>query len=89
MTSKKLGHSYSHKKGRHSEALFIRSSNVVEKKKFLRRKSRENSKRKPDRDFKIRVWAQIEISKLESGASSNLVGFRGLALTKISSEEGV
>ncbi len=44
-----------------------------------RKKFRENRNRKPDRDFKIRIWTQIEISKLRSGASSSLVGFRGLA----------
>ena len=38
--------------------------------------------RKPVRDFKIRIWTQIEISKLGSGASSNLVGFRELAFDK-------
>ena len=43
------------------------------------KKFRENLNRKPVRDFKIRIWTQIEISKLGSGASSNLVGFRELA----------
>jgi len=47
----------------HSENLFTRSLNVVEKREFLRRNLE-----------KIH-----EISKLGSGASSNLVGFRGLA----------
>jgi hypothetical protein len=54
-----------------------------------RKKFRENRNRKPVRDFKIRVWTQIEISKLGSGASLSFVGFRGLAFDKISSEEGV
>ncbi len=49
----------------------------------------ENLNRKPDGDFKIRVWAQFMISKLGSGASSSFVGFRELAFDKISSEEGV
>jgi len=52
--------------------------NVVEKENFSE-EILKNSNRKPVRDFKIRIWAQIEISKLGSGASSNLVGFRGLA----------
>jgi hypothetical protein len=43
------------------------------------KKFRENRNRKPDHDFKIRIWTQIEISKLGSGASSSFVGFRGLA----------
>jgi hypothetical protein len=54
-----------------------------------RKKFRENRNRKPVCDFKIRVWTQIEISKLGSGASSSFAGFRGLAFDKISSEEGV
>jgi hypothetical protein len=54
-----------------------------------RKKFRENPNRKPVRDFKIRIWTQIEISKLGSGASSSFGGFRGLAFDKISSEEGV
>jgi len=45
--------------------------------------------RKPVRDFKIRIWTQIEILKLGSGVSSSFVDFRELALTKISSKEGV
>ncbi len=53
------------------------------------KKFRENSNRKPVRDFKIRVWAQFVISKLGSGASSSFVGFRSLAFDEISSEEGV
>ncbi len=53
------------------------------------KKFRENSNRKPVHDFKIRVWAQFVISKLGSGASSSLGGFRELAFDKISSEEGV
>jgi hypothetical protein len=52
----------------HSEKLFIRSLNVVEKKEFLRRNLE-----------KIQTGNQIMISKLGSEASSNLVGFRGLA----------
>jgi hypothetical protein len=43
--------------------------------------------RKPVRDFKIRIWTQIEILKLGSGSSSSFV--RGLAFDRISSEEGV
>ncbi len=77
MTSKKLGHSYGHKK-RHSESLFIRIVNVVEKKEFLR-KSFE----------KIQTGSQFVISKLGSGASSSFGGFRALAFDEISSEEGV
>jgi hypothetical protein len=88
MTSKKLGHSYSRRK-RTFENLVIRSLNVVEKRKLLRKSSEKNPNRKPVHDFKIRIWTQIEISKLGSGASSSLVGFRGLAFDKISSEEGV
>ena len=38
--------------------------------------------RKPVRDFKIRIWTQIEISKLGSGASSSFVGFRELAFNE-------
>ena len=44
--------------------------------------------RKPVRDFKIKIWTQIEISKLGSGASSNLVGFRELAFDKDKSRGG-
>ena len=77
MTSKKLGHSYSHKRG-HSESLFIRSVNVVEKREFLRRNLE-----------KIQTGNQFVISKLGSGASSSFVGFRALAFDEISSEEGV
>ena len=51
-------------------------------KDISRKKFRENRNRKPDHDFKIRIWTQIEISKLGSGASSNLVGFRELAFDK-------
>ena len=69
MTSKKLGYSYSHKEKKgHSESLFIRSVNVVEKREFLRRNLEI-----------IQTGSQFMISKLGSGASSNLVGFRGLA----------
>ena len=67
MANKKLGHSYSQKRG-HSESLFIRSVNVVEKKEFLRKNLE-----------KIQTGNQFVISKLRSGASSNLVGFRELA----------
>jgi hypothetical protein len=62
---------------------------MLSRKENFSEKILKNSNRKPVRDFKIRIWTQIEISKLGSGASSNLVGFRELALTKISSEEGV
>jgi len=87
MTSKKLSHSYSYKKGTF-ENLLIRGLDVASKRYFLE-KFREKSNRKPVRDFKIRVWAQFVISKLGSGASSSFVGFRALAFDEISSEEGV
>ncbi len=58
--------------------LLTRSSNVVEKRKFLG-KSFE----------KIQTGSQFVISKLGSGASSRFGGFRELAFDKISSEEGV
>jgi hypothetical protein len=78
MTSKRLNHSYSYKKGTFGKSVNKKSEcyqeNVLSRKKF-----RENQNRKPDRDFKIRVWAQFVISKLGSGASSNFVGFRELA----------
>ena len=78
MTSKKLGHSYSYKKGTFGKSV-NKKSECYQENVFSRKKFRENSNRKPVRDFKIRIWTQIEISKLGSGASSNLVGFRGLA----------
>ncbi len=88
MTSKKLGRSYSHEK-RHSESLFIRSVNVVEKREFLRRNLE-----------KILTGNQFVISKSGSGLRSrfqnqNLEPVQILSvsesqlLTKISSEEGV
>ncbi len=66
------------KKGHSKKPVNKRFECYQEKKCFLE-KFRENSNRKPVRDFKIRIWTQIEISKLGSGASSNLVGFRELA----------
>ncbi len=79
MTSKKLDHSYSHKKGDIHRKSVHQESECCREKGISQKKSRENSNRKPVRDFKIRIWTQIEISKLGSGASSNLVGFRELA----------
>ncbi len=43
----------------------------------------KNSNRKPVRDFKIRIWTQIEISKLGSGASSSLTVSEGQLLTRL------
>ncbi len=71
------------------ENLSIRSLNVAKGRKLLGKSFERNSNRKPVRDFKIRIWTQIEISKLGSGVSSSFVGFRGLAFDAISSEEGV
>jgi hypothetical protein len=72
MTSKKLGHSYSHEKKRTFENLLVRSSNVVEKEREFLRRNLE----------KIQTGNQIVISKLGSGASSNLVSFQGLAFNE-------
>ena len=69
--------------------LLIRSLNVTKRRYFSEKASRKPKNRKPDHDFKIRVWAQFVISKLGSGASSSFVGFRALAFDEISSEEGV
>ncbi len=88
MTSKKLSHSYSYKKGNIRKDLLTRGLNVSKRRNFSEKVSRK-SNRKPVCDFKIRIWTQIEISKLGSGASSSFGGFRGLAFDKISSEEGV
>jgi hypothetical protein len=53
--------------------------NVVEKKEFLRRNLEKIQTGNQFVISKIKIWTQIEISKLGSGASSNLVGFRELA----------
>jgi hypothetical protein len=79
MTSKKLSHFYSYKKKGTFEKSVNKGFECCQEKILLGKKFRENSNRKPVRDFKIRIWTQIEISKLESGASSNLIGFRELA----------
>ncbi len=78
MTSKELSHSYSRKKGTFEKSV-NQKSECCQEKEISRKKFWENPNRKPVRDFKIRIWTQIEISKLGSGASSSFVGFRELA----------
>ena len=61
MTSKKLGHFYSCKK-RTFEKSVSQKFECCREKGISQKKFWENSNRKPVRDFKIRVWAQIELS---------------------------
>ncbi len=79
MTSKKLSHSYGRKEGTFEKSVNQKFECCQEKEISRKKRSEKNPNRKPVHDFKIRIWTQIEISKLGSGASSNLVGFRGLA----------
>jgi hypothetical protein len=53
--------------------------NVAKKRKFLGKSFEKIQTGSQFVILKIRIWTQIEVSKLGSGASSNLVGFRGLA----------
>ncbi len=70
MTSKKLSHSYSYKKGTFEKS--VNKGFECCQEKILLGKSFE----------KIQTGNQFVISKLGSGTSSNLVGFRELAFDK-------
>ena len=82
MTSKELSHSYSRKKVTFEKSVNQKFECCQEKEISRKKFTREFKNRKPVRDFKIRIWTQIEISKLGSGASSSFVGFRELAFNK-------
>ncbi len=74
MTSKLLGYPLQLQKDVFGKDLVksqINSEEETSLKRVLRKFEPETSS-----CFKIRIWTQIEILKLGSGASSNLIGFR-------------